>query len=93
MGSVERTLKMTLATVVAILIAYQLHLDYAISAGIIALLSVLDTRKSSLVVARNRLLSFFLAFGIAMICFSLSGYTTLALALYLVVTIPLLYRF
>lgn len=93
MGSVERTLKMTLATVVAILIAYQLHLDYAISAGIIALLSVLDTRKSSLVVARNRLLSFFLAFGIAMICFSLFGYTTLALALYLVVTIPLLYRF
>lgn len=62
MGSVERTLKMTLATVVAILIAYQLHLDYAISAGIIALLSVLDTRKSSLVVARNRLLSFFLNF-------------------------------
>ncbi|GFE45554.1 aromatic acid exporter family protein [Streptococcus canis] len=93
MSSVERTLKMTLATIVAILIAYQLHLDFGISAGIIALLSVLDTRKSSLLVARNRFLSFFLAFGIAMLCFSFLGYTTVAFAAYLVLTIPLLYRF
>lgn len=93
MGSVERTLKMTLATIVAILIAYQLHLDYAMSAGIIALLSVLDTRKSSLVVARNRLLSFFLAFGIAMMCFSLFGFTTVGFMCYLLIIIPLLYHF
>ncbi|MGT2934721.1 aromatic acid exporter family protein [Streptococcus castoreus] len=92
MGSFERTLKMTLATIVAILIAYQLNLTYGISAGIIALLSVLDTRQSSLLVARDRFLSFILAFGVAIICFGILGFTTLAFTCYLIVTIPLLYQ-
>lgn len=93
MGLAERTVKMFLATVVATLLASQLNLSYAISAGVIALLSVLDTRKSSLIVARNRLLSFFLAFAIAVMLFKVIGFNLVAFSLYLVATIPVLYHF
>ncbi|EHI69824.1 aromatic acid exporter family protein [Streptococcus ictaluri] len=92
MGLIERTIKMTFATILAVIIASHLDLSYAISAGIIALLSVLDTRKSSLVIAKNRLLAFFLAFVVASLFFYTMGFSIIALALYLLVTIPLLYR-
>ncbi|CAW99427.1 aromatic acid exporter family protein [Streptococcus equi] len=92
MSLIERTIKMLLATMAAIFLASQLQLSYAISAGIIALLGVLDTRKSSLIVARNRLLSFFLAFAVAVSLFALFGFGLLSLGLYLALTIPLLYQ-
>ncbi|MCD3410506.1 aromatic acid exporter family protein, partial [Streptococcus equi subsp. zooepidemicus] len=61
MSLIERTIKMLLATMAAIFLASQLQLSYAVSAGIIALLGVLDTRKSSLIVARNTSAVFFLS--------------------------------
>ncbi|NLB99532.1 MAG: aromatic acid exporter family protein, partial [Lactobacillales bacterium] len=42
-----RTFKIAVAAFIAILIAESVGLSYAISAGIIAILSILDTNKSS----------------------------------------------
>lgn len=93
MNIIERTLKMVFATVISILIAQYFKLDFASSAGIIALLSILDTRKSSLLVALSRFLSFFLAFAIAILIFKVTGYNLLAFSVYLLLTIPILYLF
>lgn len=68
MNKIERTIKITIATLVAIVIASYLHLNNASSAGIIAILSVLETKQSTLKVALQRLLAFILAFSIAINC-------------------------
>ncbi|HGK1238331.1 TPA: aromatic acid exporter family protein [Streptococcus pneumoniae] len=60
----QRTTKLILATCLACLLAYFLNLSSAVSAGIIALLSLSDTRRSTLKLARNRLFSMLLALAI-----------------------------
>ncbi|CQR25990.1 membrane protein [Streptococcus varani] len=93
MPILERTIKLILATVLAIYLAEFLGLAYATSAGIIAILSLLDTRKSSLKMAQNRLFSTFLALAIAWGIFSLIGFEIWTLALYLLLYVPTAYYF
>lgn len=93
MSFVQRTLKILFATIIAIWIAQFLHLSYATSAGIIAILSLLDTRRSSFKVGQQRLFSVVLALVIAYVVYTLVGYSLFAIVLYLVVYIPLVYYF
>ena len=92
MGILERTIKISLATILAIAFANFLNLSYASSAGIIAILSVLETRKTSLKVAGQRLVSFLLAFMIAALVFTVLGYNLIALLVYLLIYVSLSYR-
>ena len=70
----QRTTKLILATCLACLLAYFLNLSSAVSAGIIALLSLSDTRRSTLKLARNRLFSMLLALAIGVLAFHLGGF-------------------
>ncbi|HEL2058675.1 TPA: aromatic acid exporter family protein [Streptococcus suis] len=88
-----RTIKLIFATVLAIYLATALSLSYATAAGIIAILSVLDTRKSSFKMARNRLFSTLLALTIAVLTFALFGFGIWTLGIYLALYVPLAYRF
>lgn len=89
----QRTIKLILATVLAIYLAAFLGLNYATSAGIIAILSILDTRKSSFKMARDRLFSTLLALAIAWLTFSILGFEVWTLALYLLLYVPTAYHF
>ncbi|HEM3164744.1 TPA: aromatic acid exporter family protein [Streptococcus suis 92-1191] len=88
-----RTIKLIFATVLAIYLATALGLSYATAAGIIAILSVLDTRKSSFKMARNRLFSTILALTIAVLTFALFGFGIWTLGIYQALYVPLAYRF
>ncbi|HEM4952002.1 TPA: aromatic acid exporter family protein [Streptococcus suis] len=88
-----RTIKLIFATVLAIYLATALGLSYATAAGIIAILSVLDTRKSSFKMARNRLFSTLLALTIAVLTFARFGFGIWTLGIYLALYVPLAYRF
>ncbi|MCL4897884.1 aromatic acid exporter family protein [Streptococcus suis] len=88
-----RTIKLIFATVLAIYLATALGLSYATAAGIIAILSVLATRKSSFKMARNRLFSTLLALTIAVLTFALFGFGIWTLGIYLALYVPLAYRF
>lgn len=57
----HRTIKIAFATVIAILIAQFFDLNYSVAAGVIAILSVLDTKKSSVLTALQRIASTVLA--------------------------------
>ncbi|MTB65066.1 aromatic acid exporter family protein [Streptococcus sp. zg-86] len=92
MPLLHRTIKLVLATCMAIILADFLHLSYATSAGIIAILSVLDTRRASLKTAWARLWSTVLALAIAALAFSLFGFHLLTLGLYLCLYVPLAYK-
>lgn len=88
-----RTIKLIFATVLAIYLATALGLSYSTAAGIIAILSVLDTRKSSFKMARNRLFSTLLALTIAVLTFNFFGFGIWTLGIYLALYVPLAYRF
>lgn len=88
----QRTTNLILATCLACFLAYFLNLSSAVSAGIIALLSLSDTRRSTLKLARNRLFSMLLALAIGVLAFHLSGFHIWSLGLYLAFYVPLAYK-
>ncbi len=81
------SVKIVLSAVVAILIATLLHLEFAISAGIIAILTIMPTKRETIRTAFGRLCAFGAGRGIAFICFCLIGYTVPAFCVYLLIFI------
>ena len=73
-----RTIKTAIGATIAILMAQSLGLKYALSAGIITVLSVQNTKKKSLEIALLRLNSTLLALGISCILFLLLGFHPVA---------------
>lgn len=92
MSITQRTFKLVLATCLSCILAYFLDLSSAVSAGIIALLSLSDTRRSTIKLARNRLFSTLLALSIGVLAFQLTGYHIWSFGLYLSLYVPLVYR-
>jgi uncharacterized membrane protein YgaE (UPF0421/DUF939 family) len=87
-----RTLKTAFGAAIAIYIAYQINLSYAVSAGIILVLSVQNTKRKSLDLAIMRIGSTVLALLTAAAVFLIMGYTPWAFGVYLLIFIPLAVR-
>ena len=81
------TIKITAAAVLAVLCAKALKLDFAVSAGIVAILSVQPTKKETLRTALARLLAFVVALVISITLFNLLGFTVPVFFLYLLLFI------
>ncbi len=84
-----RTLKMSIGFAAAVFIAEVFNLDFSVSAGIITILNMLDSKKESARVAWRRLYSSAAGLLLAVIIFTLLGYTTLNLGVFLLFFIPL----
>lgn len=89
----ERTVKMVLATLLSIYVANIFQLEHALAAGIIAILSLLDTKRASFITAFKRLLSTIAAFMIASLVFYFLGFTVVAFGVYLLLYVPVAYKF
>ena len=79
--------KVSVAAVVAIAIAKVLNLDFAISAGIVAILSVAFTKKETIKTGMNRLIAFIVALIVAFLCFYTIGFDTVGFCIYMVIFI------
>ncbi|MGY3766414.1 aromatic acid exporter family protein [Vagococcus vulneris] len=88
-----RTIKTVIASVVSILLADYLGLQFASTAGIIAILSVTTTKKSSFKVGIGRILALMAATIIAYVCYYLVGYNAFSFGLFLLVYIPIAAKF
>ncbi len=75
--------KIALGATAAIILAELLDLQYAATAGIIAVLSIMGTKRETLRIAGGRVLAYLTALGIAYLCFTLIGYRLLAFGVYL----------
>ncbi|MFC6170133.1 aromatic acid exporter family protein [Loigolactobacillus jiayinensis] len=84
-----RTIKTALGAVIAMVLAYELKLDYWSTAGIITILSVQNTTRYSFSVAGLRIGATILAFGLAILSFWLLGFNPWAFGLFLLLFIPL----
>lgn len=80
---IGKAFKIALAAVMSILAANLLGLRYAVTAGIITVLSIQNTKRETFKTARNRGLAFLCALMIASVCYSLAGFSTAAFTLYL----------
>ena len=83
----SNTVKITVAAVLAILCAQALKLDFAVSAGIVAILSVQPTKKETLRTALARLLAFAVALVISITLLNFLGFTVPVFFLYLLLFI------
>lgn len=87
----QRTIRISLAAVSATWICQLLGLQNPYASGIIALLSVFDTKDDAVKNAVARVLSTFVAFLIASLVFNLMGYSVLSFGVYLAVYVPAAY--
>ncbi len=76
--------KIITAAILAIVLAQLLKLEFAISAGIVAILTIQPTKKETVATALGRLYAFIVALAIAYVSFSLIGYNVRAFFVYLV---------
>ena len=84
---ITNTIKISAAAILAILCAQALKLDFAVSAGIVAILSVQPTKKETLRTALARFLAFAVALVISIALFNLLGFTIPVFFIYLLVFI------
>ncbi|MDE6916823.1 MAG: hypothetical protein K2P39_08510 [Lachnospiraceae bacterium] len=80
---IVKAFKIALAAVLSILTANLLGLKYAVTAGIITVLSIQNTKRETLKTARNRGLAFLCALALAFLCYALVGFGVGAFILYL----------
>lgn len=83
-----RTVKTAVSATLSMIVAGSLGLLYPASAGIISVLSVTNTKKTSLLTGLYRLLSLALATAIAYLCFSILGFNAFAFGVFLLLFIP-----
>ena len=83
--------KVIVSAFVALLVAQALHLSTPSAAAIIAILSVMDTKKVSLAATGQRLAAAVLALVIGMGIFAVFGFDVISFGLYLLCYIPLAY--
>jgi uncharacterized membrane protein YgaE (UPF0421/DUF939 family) len=83
------TLKVVIGATLAIFIAYLFQLEFFITAGIIVILSIQNTKRESIEIAFKRLIATFIALLIAPILFNLFHFHLLSFGLFLALFIPL----
>ena len=86
-----KIVKVIVSAFVAMLVAQALHLTTPSAAAIIAILSVMDTKKVSLAATGQRLAAAVLALVIGMGIFAVFGFDVMSFGLYLLCYIPLAY--
>lgn len=77
--------KIAVAAILAIVVANLLSLDFSVSAGVVAILSIAPTKKETIKTVVERLVAFIIAIAIAFLCFKLIGFTYIAFYVYLLV--------
>lgn len=77
------SIKIILAAASAIMIAQSLNLNYVISAGIVAILTIQPTKKETIETALNRFYAFIVSLLIAYLCFLLFGFQITGFLVYL----------
>jgi len=75
--------KVSLGCVISITICTLLDLKYGMSAGLLTVLSIQDTKRETIDTALKRLYAFFCAFFISVICFRLMGFNAVSFGIYL----------
>ncbi|MCZ0716711.1 aromatic acid exporter family protein [Aerococcus kribbianus] len=87
--AIIKAIKYALATFFAIFIAQWLGLEYAVTAGIIAILSLAETNRATVLYIEQIAITMLLSLGTAWLLFPLLDYNIWVFSLYLLIAYPL----
>ena len=83
MKKFNKVSKIAFGSTIAILLANAIGLEYSISAGIITLLTIQDTKKETIFISLKRIVAFLLATILAFILFPNFGFSTVPFGVFL----------
>lgn len=83
MKNLNKVSKIAIGSTISILLASAVGLEYSISAGIITLLTIQDTKKETIYISLKRVTSFIIAALLAFILFGGFGFTTINFGIFL----------
>ncbi|MDR2464744.1 MAG: aromatic acid exporter family protein [Streptococcaceae bacterium] len=87
-----RTIKTAISATLAMTVANWLHLDYGVSAGVIAILSVTNEAKTTFVNGGKRFLSLVIALLLSSFIFTVFGYSYIDFGIFVLLFIPISVR-
>ena len=82
-----KVIKLSVGSILAIIIASLFGFQYSIVAGVITILVVKDTKKETLIGTLSKIFGFILCTVYSYMCFNLFGYNLLAFSTYILITI------
>ena len=85
----DKTFKMAISATIAIIIANAFNLHFSVTAGIIAILSVQDTKKEALKVAGRRLIATTIAIFFSFVLYIILGNNPVIFGIFLLIFIPI----
>ncbi|WP_294343864.1 aromatic acid exporter family protein [uncultured Clostridium sp.] len=85
----DKTFKMAVSATIAIIIANAMNLHFSVTAGIIAILSVQDTKKEALKVAGRRVIATTIAILLSFVLYIILGNNPVIFGIFLVIFIPI----
>jgi len=85
----SKTVKIALAATIAVLISTYLDLDFGVTSGIIAILSIQDTKKEALLVGGKRIIAASIAILLSFALYVLLGNNPIIFGLFLLIFIPI----
>ena len=90
---IVNSVKMIFAAICSIFVAQLFNLDFAISAGIVAILTIQPSKRETFSTAIARFYGFVIAIVISFICFKIFGITTLGFFVYLAIYVFICQKF
>lgn len=88
-----QVIKIGLGSALAFYIASMIELDYATSAGIVTLLTIVNTRKDTFHLALKRIISFGVTIGLTALCVNLIPIDVLAFGIFMLLMVSISYYF
>ncbi|NNU76673.1 aromatic acid exporter family protein [Clostridium estertheticum] len=85
----SKTFKIALSATIAITLSNYIGLEFGVTSGIIAILSIQDTKKEALLVAGKRIISSTVAILLSFTLYALLGNNPMIFGLFLLIFIPL----
>lgn len=84
----SKTVKMAFSATIAIIISNYIGLQFGVTAGIIAILSIQETKKESLLVGGKRMISSTIAILLSYVLYVMLGNNSIVFGLFLLIFIP-----
>lgn len=85
----SKTFKIALSATIAIIISNYIGLEFGVTSGIIAILSIQDTKKEAILVAGKRIIASTVAILLSFTLYTLLGNNPMIFGLFLLIFIPL----
>lgn len=89
----SKTFKMALSATIAILISNYIGLQFGVTSGIIAILSIQDTKREALLISLRRICASFIAIILSFILYVVFGNNPIIFGLFLIIYIPITIKF